>query len=49
LVWLHEVIHHVIEDSPIVKDKDASFLGLAHDMRRAYERQRQIIQPPKHF
>lgn len=32
-----------------MKDKDASFLGLAHDVRRAYERQREIIQPPKHF
>ncbi|CUX05339.1 conserved hypothetical protein [Agrobacterium fabacearum S56] len=49
MVWLHEVIHHAIEDSPIVQDKYASFLGLAHDVRRAYERQRQVIQPPKHF
>lgn len=37
------------EHSPIVKDKQRSFLGLAHDGRRAYERQRQIIQPPNIF
>lgn len=37
------------EHSPIVKDKQRSFLGLAYDGRRAYERQRQIIQPPNIF
>ncbi|MEH0294797.1 hypothetical protein V6R98_21650 [Agrobacterium sp. CCNWLW71] len=49
LTWLHEVVHHVNERSPIVKDKEGSFLGLAYDVRKAYERQREIIQPPKHF
>lgn len=29
LTWLHEVIHDVNERSPIVKDKDGPFLGLA--------------------
>jgi len=31
-----------------VKDKKGSFLGLAYDVRKAYERQREVIQPPKH-
>ncbi|MBZ5761954.1 hypothetical protein LAV84_22695 [Rhizobium sp. VS19-DR104.2] len=34
--------------SPFVKGKESSFLGLAYDVRKAYERQREIIQPPKH-
>lgn len=49
LTWLHEVVHDVNERSPIVKDKEGSFLGLAYDVRKAYERQREVIQPPKHF
>ena len=49
LSWLHEVVHDVNERSPIVKDKEGSFLGLAYDVRKAYERQREVIQPPKHF
>jgi len=49
LTWLHEVVHDVNERSPIVKDKEGSFLGLAYDVRKAYERQREVIKPPKHF
>lgn len=49
LTWLHEVIHDVNDRSPIVKDKEGSFLGLAYDVRKAYERQREVIRPPKHF
>ncbi len=49
LTWLHEVVHDVNERSPIVKDKEGSFLGLAYDVRKAYERQREVIQPPKHI
>ena len=49
LTWLHEVVHDVNEHSPIVRDKEGSFLGLAYDVRKAYERQREVIQPPKHF
>ena len=49
LVALHEVVHDVNERSPIVKDKEGSFLGLAYDVRKAYERQREVIQPPKHI
>lgn len=46
---LHEVIHAVNEKSPLIRDKDGLFLGLAYDIRKAYERQRQIINPPEHF
>ncbi|MGV1867608.1 DUF6904 family protein [Rhizobium sp. 23-156Da] len=49
LTWLHEVVHDVNDRSPLVKDKEGSFLGLAYDVRKAYERQREIIKPPKHF
>lgn len=35
LIWLYEVIHHVNEHSRIVKGKQGSFLGLAHDVCRA--------------
>ncbi|WEZ85407.1 hypothetical protein P6U16_25230 (plasmid) [Rhizobium sp. 32-5/1] len=49
LTCLHEVVHDVNERSPIVKDKEGSFLGLAYDVRKAYERQREVIQPPKQF
>ena len=49
LPWLHEVIHDVNERSPLVKDKEGMFLGLAYDVRKAYEQQREILQPPQHF
>lgn len=49
LTWLHEVIHDVNDRSPLVIDKEGSFLGLAYDVRKAFERQREVIQPPKHF
>ena len=48
LTWLHEVVHDVNDRSPIVIDKEGSFLGLAYDVRKAFERQREIIPPPKH-
>jgi hypothetical protein len=49
LRWLHEVIHDVNERSPLVKDKEGMFLSLAYDVRKAYEQQREILQPPQHF
>lgn len=49
LTWLHEVVHDVNDRSPLVVDKEGSFLGLAYDVRKALERQREVIQPPKHF
>ena len=49
LRWLHEVVHDVNERSPIIKDKEGWFLGLAYDVRKAYEKQREILLPPEHF
>lgn len=43
---LHEVVHEVNEQSLIIADKEGVFLGLAYDVRKAYERQRQVIEPP---
>jgi hypothetical protein len=49
LTWLHEVVHEVNGRSPVIIDKEGSFLALAYDVRKAFERQREVIQPPKHF
>jgi len=49
LRWLHEVIHDVNERSPLVRDKEGMFLALAYDVRKAYERQREILEPPEHY
>ncbi|RTL47033.1 MAG: hypothetical protein EKK53_00830 [Burkholderiales bacterium] len=46
---LHEVVHEVNERSPLLKDKEGSFLGLAYDARKAYEQQRRVIKPPEHY
>ncbi|WP_244491207.1 recombinase family protein [Paramesorhizobium deserti] len=47
LRWLHEVVHDVNERSPLVTDKEGMFLGLAYDVRKAYEQQREVLQPPQ--
>jgi hypothetical protein len=49
LRWLHEVIHGVNDRSSLVKDKEGMFLGLACDVRKAYEQQREILQPPQYY
>lgn len=49
LRWLHEVVHDVNKRSPLVRDKEGMFLGLAYDVRKAYERQREILEPPEHY
>lgn len=49
LRWLHEVVHDVNERSPLILDKEGMFLGLAYDVRKAYERQREIFEPPEHY
>ncbi|CAD0264234.1 conserved hypothetical protein [Pseudomonas veronii] len=46
---LYEVVHVVNEKSMLLEDKESWFLGLAFDVRKAYERQRQVFQPPAHF
>ena len=49
LRWLHEVVHDVNGRSPLIKDDESPFLGLAYDVRKAYEQQREILQPPEHY
>ena len=44
---LHEIVHDVNKRSPIIRNKEGSFLGLAYDVRKAFERQREIYEPPK--
>jgi hypothetical protein len=44
----NEMIHHVVSESPVLKSHtnlamDEFILGLAYDIRKAYERQREII------
>lgn len=49
LRWLHEVFYDVNERSPLVADKEGMFLGLAYDVRKAYEQQREVPHPPHHY
>ncbi|MGY4816161.1 DUF6904 family protein [Pseudomonas chlororaphis subsp. piscium] len=49
LARLHEVVHGVNEKSLLLDDKESWFLGLAYDARKAYEQQRQVLQPPTHL
>ena len=46
---LSDVVSDVNERSPLIRDKEGPFLSLAYDARKAYEQQREIIQPPEHF
>lgn len=45
---LHDVLHKVNEGSPIIRNKEGAFLGLAYDVRKAYERQREVFEAPAH-
>jgi hypothetical protein len=45
LQWLRTVVHEVNERSPLIKDREGLFLNLAYDVRKAYDRQREILQP----
>lgn len=38
---VHELIHRVNEESPLIENKEGLFLGLAYDIRKAYEGQRE--------
>jgi hypothetical protein len=49
LTWLHAVVHDVNEHSPLISDREGMFLGLAYDLRKAYEMQRVVLKPPKHM
>lgn len=49
LRWVHDTVHAVNERSVVVTDKEGPFLGLAYDVRKAFERQREILPPPAHM
>ncbi|CAH2934444.1 MAG: hypothetical protein CPSOU_6551 [uncultured Paraburkholderia sp.] len=38
---MHELVHKVNEESPAIRDKEGFMLGLAYDVRKAYEGQRE--------
>lgn len=44
---VHTVLHEVNEKSIILKNKEGPFLGLAYDIRKAYEEQRKVFKAPK--
>jgi hypothetical protein len=44
---LHGVIHRLVEESHLIEEKDGFVLGLAYDIRKAYERQRSIREQPE--
>ena len=47
---LHEIVHDINERSPIIHNRDESaFLGLAYDLRKAYEGQREVYPAPDGF
>jgi hypothetical protein len=46
---LHEVVHQVNDRSPLIKEEDGPFLGLAFDVRKAYELQREVLPAPEHY
>ncbi|KVE27405.1 hypothetical protein WS67_11560 [Burkholderia singularis] len=46
---LHEIVHDVNERSPLLREEEGPFLGLAYDVRKAYEQQRESLQPPKSY
>lgn len=45
---LHEVVHEVNEQTPLLQGKESGFLGLAYDARKAYEKQRKVLKAPTH-
>lgn len=46
---LHEVVHDINERSPLIKDREGLFLSLAYDIRKAYEQQRETLEPPRGY
>lgn len=49
LTWLHAVVHEVNKASPLIKDREGMFLGLAYDLRKAFEMQREVLSAPRHM
>lgn len=46
---LHRVVHDINDRSPLIRDKEGVFLGLAYDVRKAYEGQRKKLKPPESY
>lgn len=51
LQWreLHDVLHDVHTRSPLIKSDDGPLMQLAYEVRKAYEKQRQVIAPPEGY
>lgn len=45
----HSILHDVNERSALVRNKEAGLLALAYDVRKAYEGQRDVIEPPEYM
>ncbi len=41
---LHELIHYIVDESPLIKVKDGFMLSLAYDIRKAREGNRRVEQ-----
>ncbi len=41
---LHELIHYIVDESPLIKVKDRFMLSLAYDIRKAREGNRRVEQ-----
>ncbi len=48
---LHEVIHKVVKESALFRKEDHGdhLLGLAYEIRKAFELQREILESPPHY
>lgn len=44
----HSILHDVNERSDLVHNKDGGLMPLAYDVRKAYEGQRAVIEPPEY-
>lgn len=44
---LYGVIHDVNDRSPLIADVEGPFLGLAYDVRKAFQGERKVIKPPE--
>ena len=45
---LHELIHEIAAESPVIEDKEGLVLGLAYDVRKAFEGQRRQAKRKHH-
>lgn len=41
---LHELVHYIVDESPLIKVKDGFMLSLAYDIRKAREGNRRVEQ-----